>query len=257
MLSDDLRATLGSWRTLLPTVWRGRFDDVELPFEKVPSLPGGPIWPQNVFRAFRDVAPSNVRAVIFGNDPYTQPEQATGRSFEQGDISSWKAHFGTRATQSLKGLMQAVVLTKHPSIPRAQVAGRIAAGKIALPSPKTVWPSWGKQGVLWLNTTLTFTKWDDAHRAAHRQLWAPFTARVLRVLVEEARERPVAFVLWGVPAKALEKRILRERDAVGADADHVRIVKAGHPVVAGFFGNGNPLTNINAALGRPAIKWLP
>lgn len=33
--------------------------------------------------------PEEVSVVIFGNDPYTRVEQATGRSFEQGNLTDW------------------------------------------------------------------------------------------------------------------------------------------------------------------------
>jgi hypothetical protein len=79
------------------------FDGVELPFDAIPPLPGGAIWPANVFRALNDLDPAHVRAVIFGNDPYTKVEQATGRSFEQGDIGDWKTRSARSASAPASG----------------------------------------------------------------------------------------------------------------------------------------------------------
>jgi uracil-DNA glycosylase len=250
MLREDLKSRLGSWRAMLPAAWRARVDGIELPFDAVPRLPGGAIWPASVFRAFHDLAPARVRAVIFGNDPYTKVAQATGRSFEQGDITDWKAQIRTRrVSPSLRSIVQAAVLTRFPGVPRTGITPRIAAGDIALPAQP--FPGWAAQGVLWLNRTLTFSTWDDAVRRAHEQLWAPFTARVLRILLEEAKTRTVVFVLWGGTAQDLEKQIL------AASAPHATIVKAGHPMLVGsYFAKGNPLSAINAALGPPAIAWL-
>lgn len=247
---------LGSWRSTLPAEWRSRFDGVELRFDAIPPLPGSAIWPSNVFRALHDLDPAHVRAVIFGNDPYTKVEQATGRSFEQGDIADWKTQIRTRrVSPSLRSILQAAVLTKFPSVPRTEIARKIEKGEIVLPAPPGVWPGWAKQGVLWLNRALTFSVFKDPERAAHKNLWAPFTSRVLRILVEEAKSRPVAFVMWGGTAQELEKPIARQRDALGAA--NVKIVKSGHPqMVATYFAHGNPLEAINTAIGHPAVRWL-
>jgi uracil-DNA glycosylase len=255
-LHNDLETMLGSWRSMLPEKWRARFDGVELPFDAIPPLTGGAIWPANVFRALHDLDPGNVRAVIFGNDPYTKVEQATGRSFEQGDIANWKTQIRTkRVSPSLRSILQAAVLTKFPSVPRPEIVRKIEKGEIALPAPADVWPGWAKQGVLWLNCTLTFSVFKDPERAAHRNLWAPFTSRVLRILVEEAKSRPVAFVMWGGLAQELEKPIATHRDALGAA--NVKLVKNGHPqMVATYFAHGNPLEAINTAIGTPAVRWL-
>ena len=122
-------------------------------------------------------------------------------------------------------------------------------------SPPDVWPGWAKQGVLWLNRTLTFSVFKDPEREAHKNLWAPFTSRVLRILVEEARSRPVAFVMWGGIARELEKPIVEQRDALGAA--NVKLVKTGHPQMAAtYFAGGNPLAAINAAIGTPPVQWL-
>ena len=251
-LRTDLEAMLHDWRALLPAAWRDRFDGVELPFDRMPPLPSRPIWPQNVFRAFHDLEPGRVRAVIFGNDPYTRVEQATGRSFEQGDIADWKAQIRTKAVSpSLRSILQAAVLTKFPAVPRPEIAPRIARGEIVLPAPKELWPGWAKQGVLWLNVTLTFTEFLPAPRAAHKALWEPFTDRVLRILVEEAQARPVAFVMWGGTAQELEQTIAAGRAA------QAKIVKTGHPqMVATYFARGNPLDAINAAIGGTKIAWM-
>jgi uracil-DNA glycosylase len=257
MLRSDLQAMLGTWHSKLPTAWRPRFDGIELDFDAVaPSLPGGAIWPAHFFRAFHDLDPVRVRAVIFGNDPYTRVEQATGRAFEQGDITDWQAQIQTgRVTPSLRSLVQAAVLTKFPLVPRLDIVPRIASGAITLPAPPDLFPGWGTQGVLWLNRTLTFSLWDGAVRDAHRRLWAPFTSRVIQILVGEATSRAVAFVLWGDTAQQLETPILHARDALGAG--QVRIVKAGHPeVAAAYFSAGNPLEAINAAIGLPDVRWL-
>ena len=44
----------------------------------------------HIFRAFDNLPPGLVKAVLIGEDPYPHIEQATGRSFERGDCGdSW------------------------------------------------------------------------------------------------------------------------------------------------------------------------
>jgi uracil-DNA glycosylase len=251
-LRKDLEAMLGSWRARLPAAWRPHFDDVALPFDEIPALPGGSIWPRTFFRAFEDLAPSRVRAVVFGNDPYTRIAQATGRSFEQGDVDDWQAQLRTKVVSpSLRNIIVAAVRTRPAYAARSglQIAKAVSSGEVALPAD--LFERWAAQGVLWLNRTLTFSRWDDGIRAAHKRLWARFTARVVRPLGEPAKKRPVAFVMWGGTAQQLEAPIAAMK------AKHARIVKAAHPqMAASYFKSGNPLAAINAAVGVPTIKWL-
>jgi uracil DNA glycosylase len=252
-LRTDLQSLLAGWRSRLPAAWRPSFSGVEIPFDEIlPTLPGGPIWPQRFFRAFEDLAPGAVRAVVFGNDPYTKIAQATGRSFEQGDVTDWKAQLRTTTVSpSLRNIVIAAVRTQSSFAGQTglQIAKAVASGEIAVPAD--LFSRWAAQGVLWLNRTLTFSRWDDKIRAAHKQLWAPFTSRVLQTLTTQARARPIAFVLWGGIAQQLETPI------VTMNAAHAKIVKSGHPqMAAGYFNGGNPLDAINAAIDPPAVKWL-
>jgi uracil-DNA glycosylase len=251
-LRKDLEVMLGGWRKRLPAAWRPHFEGVALPFDQIPALPGGAIWPQTYFRAFEDLAPQRVRAVIFGNDPYTRPTQATGRSFEQGDVADWKAQLRTKiVSPSLRNIVVAAVRTRPAYAAKSgqDIAKAVASGEVVLPAD--LFQRWAEQGVLWLNRTLTFSRWDDAVRTAHKQLWGPFTSSVLRALTAEASKRPVAFVMWGGIAQQLEAPI------VAANAAHAKLVKAGHPqLAAGYFKDGNPLDAINAAVGAPAVKWI-
>ena len=117
-----------------------------------------------------------------------------------------------------------------------------------------------RDALLWLNRTLTYTKWDDAHRLSHTRLWEPFARRVLEVLVEQAKaKRPVVFALWGGPAKELEGRIEKLRERANAPEKFVRYVRTGHPQIPkNYFESGNPLGAINQELGAPKtrIKWV-
>ena len=56
----------------------------------------------------------------------------------------------------------------------------LSSGEVKLPSPAEIFGHWSKQGVFWINRTLTYTKWETdvgqpGHRRSHQKVWAPFT----------------------------------------------------------------------------------
>lgn len=291
-LSKRLQDELGNWKKILPVTWRPYFKDVQLAFDALdPSAelkPEERIWPQrtesapgaHVFKALKDLRPEEVRVVIFGNDPYTRVEQATGRSFEQGDLTDWikDVQVRRRISPSLKSIVCAAAATDKTNadydltslqdlddgdeewLAHTELAKGLVAGKIKLPAPSKVFSYWASQGVLWLNRTLTYTKWDDSHRLSHTALWEPFTRRVLEVLMMHAkRDHPIAFALWGGPAKALEPLIEDLRQKAKAPETAVRYVRTGHPQIPkNYFEPGNPLQMIKDELGKygDGIRWV-
>ena len=107
---------------------------------------------------------------------------------------------------------------------------------------------WARRGVLLLNTVLTVR----AHAAASHQGhgWEQFTDHIIRLL--GARERPLAFILWGSPA--------RRKRALITNPAHF-IVESPHPsplsAHRGFFGS-RPFSRVNDFLvraGETPIEW--
>jgi uracil-DNA glycosylase len=296
-LASRLRTELSDWHARVPPGWRPLLEGVELDFAGVdPEAKledGERIWPQetngiegvHLFKALWDMEPGQVRVVIFGNDPYTKERQATGRSFEQGDLVDWASdiRFRQRVSPSLQSVLAAAAATDPRNaayqlidvrlayddyeaeklrVPiwfaHVELARGLADRVIEFPSPREIFRHWGRQGVLWLNRTATFTRWEDSHRRSHQKLWSPYTRRMLEVLVRQAADHPVVFVLWGSSADDLEGEIAGLAEAAGLPAGSVRTTKTGHPQwPAGYFRNGNPLAQINEALGDPgpAIRW--
>ena len=112
----------------MPPDWRTQFSKIELDFDSVDSdtqiRANELVWPQktnslgprnaHLFQAFKNLSPEQVRVVVFGNDPYTRIEQATGRSFEQGNLSNWRKDIQNpkvRFSPSLKTLLAAALAT--------------------------------------------------------------------------------------------------------------------------------------------------
>lgn len=299
-LRDRLANALDKWHEQLPAAWQPLFAGVELDFDAVvPTATldvADGIWPvsgagpagAHVFKSLLNADPARVRVVVFGNDPYTHQTQATGRSFEQGDLTDWATDIRRRGRISPS--MQSIVAAAAATAPvnaryslcdtrmvydqeehrgeaeeqplwfaHIELARGFADGALRLRAPNQIFDYWANQGVLWLNRTLTYTKWDDAHRESHRCLWAPFTARMLEVLVDLAKDHPIVFVLWGSGAADLENVVEKLAASRGVPRNRVRMCKTGHPQwPAGYFAHGNPLAAINKAIGTsgPAISWV-
>ena len=314
-LESRLRSELENWRTRLPEAWQSHFADIELNFAAVDAgmmlNSNEQIWPQetnaggpagaHVFKAFHDLRPEDIRVVIFGNDPYTQLEQATGRSFEQGNLTNWiedTKNPKSRFSPSLKTLIAAALATsslgaKYPLVDRRVVFNPdefkydptdkwgkwnygpaplwishwalqlcLASGEVKLPPPEQIFGYWSKQGVLWINRTLTYTKWETdvgqpGHRRSHQKVWEPFTHRLIDTLIAgTSSDHRVHFALWGGEAKEIGELVKKKAQAAGKS--EITFTQTGHPQRPEnyFVESLNPLAEINKhVMGKP-IDWI-
>jgi uracil-DNA glycosylase len=171
---DELPALLGTlpaaWREVLPgwtpQAWGGVVDRIRAVSGQAEIAPADPL------RALRLLAPSAVKVVILGQDPYPRPGHADGLAFsaDQGKPHSLRRVF-------------AVLAADRPGW-----------------SPPARWAldPWAEQGVLLLNPVLTV---QVGHAASHLQCgWQALTSELVAAL---CRRRPAPdFLLWGRPAAA-------------------------------------------------------
>jgi uracil-DNA glycosylase len=178
---------------------------------------------EQIFNSFEHTAFSAVKVVILGQDPYHDKGQAHGLAFSVAP--------GVKPPPSLLNIFKE--MEGDLGVPRS-------ASGCLLP--------WARQGVLLLNTVLTVR----AHQPhSHRNKgWEIFTDTILTKLNERAD--PVAFVLWGGPAKKKNKLLDPTRHAI-LEAAHPSPLSAHN----GFFGS-RPFTTINRTLaswGKGEIDW--
>jgi uracil-DNA glycosylase len=282
-LRDALRVFLKDWRDDLSPAWRDvladvspAFDDVRAdlllrsttaeeriyPGRKGQLLPGAPAGAE-VFRALARLAPADVKAVVIGQDPYTRIAQATGRAFEQGDLTSWTAQ-GIPVAPSLKRLLQITAFqrTRDDSFLVAggwpKVAQLLKAGTLAIETPVALFDRWERQGVIFLNAGLTISRYVEGggpeQKFGHIPLWRPIIQRILQALVNRPSGH-VVFLTWG----AFAQNVLES-----ARVDHLpgwsraAVAAAQHPVMPAFLRPPNPFVAANTALkrlGSPAIDW--
>lgn len=177
----------------------------------------------DIFNALHYTSYHECKVVILGQDPYHGPGQAHGLSFSVKP--------GVKAPPSLMNIFKEL----HDDL------------GCKVPDNGCLQP-WAEQGVLLLNTVLTVRE----HQAnSHKGIgWERFTDKVISVLNE--REKPLAFILWGGPA--------RRKKSMITNPNHF-IVESPHPsplsAFGGFFGS-KPFSKVNDFLcstGQEPIDW--
>ena len=177
----------------------------------------------DIFNALHYTSYHDTKVVILGQDPYHGDGQAQGLRFSVKP--------GVKAPPSLVNIFKELKEDLGCEIPNNGCL-----------------KPWTQQGVLLLNTVLTVR----AHQAnSHRNMgWEKFTDRIIEILNE--REKPIAFVLWGAPARKKKKMITNPKHF---------IVESAHPsplsAFNGFFGS-RPFSKVNAfleAVGEKPINW--
>ena len=185
----------------------------------------GCVYPDmyDIFNALHYTPYGAVKVVILGQDPYHGAGQAHGLSFS--------VQPGVAPPPSLRNIFKEL---------QTDVGCRI-------PNHGCLTP-WAKQGVLLLNTVLTVR----AHEAnSHRgRGWERFTDQIIAHL--NAREKPLAFILWGTPARKKKSMIDTARHFV-VESPHPSPLSAHY----GFFGS-RPFSKVNAFLarvGETPVDW--
>ena len=171
----------------------------------------------SIFNALHYTSYADTKVLILGQDPYHEPGQAHGLSFSvQPNVPP---------PPSLVNIFKELETDLGCTVPNNGCL-----------------EPWARQGVLTV----------QAHRAnSHRDKgWEIFTDKIISLLNQ--REKPVAFILWGSPA--------RRKKAMITNPQHF-IVESPHPsplsAYRGFFGS-RPFSKVNKFLesvGEEPINW--
>lgn len=226
-------------RAALPPCWRSaigaEFDAPYMAalaeFLAAERAAGKAVFPPEplVFAALARTPLDAVKAVILGQDPYHQPGQAMGLSFSVPP--------GVRVPPSLRNIHKELHADRGVPVPDHGCLTR-----------------WADEGVLLLNTSLTVERGRAGSHA--RAGWHAFTDRVIQAV--NAREAPVAFLLWGGHAR---------RKAAMLDAGRHLILESDHPSPLAAaraatspspFAGARPFGRTNdflRARGRAEVDW--
>lgn len=160
-----------------------------------------------IWRAF-ELPLAKVRVLILGQDPYPDPARATGLSFSTGH--------GGDVPDSLANIFQEL------------------ASESPLPKTGDLTP-WMKQGVLLLNRALTLPRDKRSRPKRHIRWWSPLAVATMKAISAEAATRPIAAMLWGVPAHGMRKHL----------APDVAVFASSHP---------SPMSVLRTAGAEPAFR---
>lgn len=177
----------------------------------------------DIFNALRYTDYPAIKVVILGQDPYHGAGQAHGLCFS----------------------------VKPPTPPPPSLCNifKELQTDIGMPIPQSGdLTGWAKQGVLLLNTVLTVR---EGQANSHKEIgWRTFTDHVISLC--NAREKPMAFLLWGGNARSKASLITAPQHLV---------LQAAHPsplsAYAGFFGCRH-FSRVNDWLmsqGETPINW--
>jgi uracil-DNA glycosylase len=166
---------------------------------------------------------NQVKAVILGQDPYHRPGQAMGLSFS--------VPAGVKLPPSLRNIYQ-----------------ELGADIGAVAPTHGDLTAWTDRGVLLLNASLSV---EEGKAGSHAKAgWHHFTDAVLAAV--NARQEPVAFILWGNDAR---------KKAAMLDGKKHLVHQSEHPsslsAYRGFFGS-RPFSKANeflASKGIAPIGW--
>lgn len=127
---------------------------------------------EDVFNAFEDLNPEEVKVLIIGQDPYPEIGRADGMAFSFGNGDSPKDSLGN-------------------------IFARLE--EIGIKNKCTNLNKWKKQGVLLLNTALTYKE-----NESHFEAWKPFISAVINKLInEKPKNKPLVVMLFGEKANLL------------------------------------------------------
>lgn len=184
-----------------------------------------------IWRAF-ELPLTQVRVLILGQDPYPDPARATGLSFSTG--------LGGDVPASLANIYEELAMAGYPMSP----TGNLSA--------------WTTQGVMLLNRALTLPRDEQSRPKRHIRWWSPLAVAAMKAIRAEAKARPIAAMLWGIPAQGMRKHLEPE----------VQVFASSHPSpmsvhrTAGAepaFRSSDPFGKVNrwfeSRSDEPIINW--
>jgi uracil-DNA glycosylase len=223
---DEARAALPAcWQAAIGAEFEAPYMLALAAFIIAERAAGKTVLPEDAltFAALTRTPLAQVKAVILGQDPYHRPGQAMGLSFSVPP--------GIKIPGSLRNIHKEMASDIGATAPEH---GCLTA--------------WADRGVLLVNASLSVEEgWARSHKGAG---WHRFIDRVLAAV--NARQTPVAFILWGDDARKKERMLDDERHLV-----HVSAHPSPLSAYRGFIGS-RPFSKVNtflAAKGVEPIDW--
>lgn len=176
----------------------------------------------DVLNSIKLTSLDNVKVLIIGQDPYPSSEHAHGLAF-----SSLSAKTPASLKNIFKKLEQDFPDCKHNT---------------------NLLIDWEKQGVLLLNTALTFEGKDTKLLKEHTKLWKPVIENIFEIL--KKRGKTLIVMRWGAHAQKIGECF--------EGIDNIYVMDTTHPSPLSAhrgFMECDHFKKCNEILGKDAINW--
>lgn len=176
----------------------------------------------DVLNAIKLTSLDNAKVLIIGQDPYPSSEHAHGLAFSS---------LSPKTPASLKNIFKKL----KEDFPQ----GKYESNTLT---------EWGKQGVILLNTALTFEGKDTKLLKEHTALWEPVIKNIFEVLIK--RNKTLIVMRWGNYAQKVGECFENKSNVYVLDTTHPSPFSARN----GFL-SCNHFIKCNEILGKDAINW--
>ncbi|MBQ7764164.1 uracil-DNA glycosylase [bacterium] len=176
----------------------------------------------DVLNAIKLTTLDNAKVLIIGQDPYPSSEHAHGLAFSS---------LSPKTPASLKNIFKKL----KEDFPD----GKYNSNTLT---------EWGKQGVILLNTALTFEGKDTKLLKEHTKLWEPVIKNIFDILIK--RNKPLVVMRWGNYAQTIGECFTNKPNIYPLDTTHPSPFSARN----GFL-TCNHFKKCNEILGENAICW--
>lgn len=177
---------------------------------------------EDVLNAIKLTSLDNAKVLIIGQDPYPSSEHAHGLAFSS---------LSSKTPASLKNIFKKL----KEDFPE----GKFDSNTLI---------EWGKQGVILLNTALTFEGKDSKLLKEHTKLWEPVIKNIFEVLIK--RNKTLVVMRWGNYAQTVGDCFTNKPNIYPLDTTHPSPFSARN----GFL-TCNHFKKCNEILGENAICW--
>ena len=176
----------------------------------------------DILNAIKLTSLDNAKVLIIGQDPYPSSEHAHGLAFSS---------LSDKTPASLKNIFKKL----KEDFPD----GKYESNTLT---------QWGRQGVILLNTALTFEGKDTKLLKEHTKLWEPVIKNIFEVLIK--RNKPLVVMRWGNYAQKVGECFDNCTNIYPLDTTHPSPFSARN----GFL-TCNHFKKCNEILGNSAICW--
>ena len=176
----------------------------------------------DVLNALKLTSLDNAKVLIIGQDPYPSSEHAHGLAFSS---------LSDKTPASLKNIFKKL----KEDFPN----GKYESNTLT---------EWGKQGVVLLNTALTFEGKDTKLLKEHTKLWEPVIKNIFDVLIK--RNKTLIVMRWGNYAQTVGECFSGKPNIYPMDTTHPSPFSARN----GFL-TCDHFKKCNEILGKDAINW--